>query len=88
MSNLQKVTVTGNLGPDRNVIIFAADEDGNLAVESIDPMPGIYKRQLINNHDFEPFSKNEPLEHVCVAGWLPADRVKDVSVEIIPFSND
>ena len=88
VSNLQKVTVTGNLGPDRNVIIFAADEDGNLAVESIDPMPGIYKRQLINNHGFEPYSKNEPLEHVPVSGWLPADRVRDIAIESFPVPKD
>jgi len=72
------------MGPDRKLIIFAEDRDGKLAVQSIDPMPSIYKRQLINNHGFEPYSQIEPLEHVPVSGWLPADRVRDITVESIP----
>ena len=88
VTNRHKVRVKGRLGPGRNLMIMAEDADGNLSVESIDHMAATYKRQLINNHGFEPFSKNEPLEHVSVAGWIPADRVSDISVEVIPFSND
>ena len=82
VSNLHKVTVTGTLGPDRNVLVVGADDRGNLAVQSIDPMPVNYKRQLINNHQFEPFSRNEPLEHVFVGGWLPVERIRELKVEI------
>ncbi|MER2133518.1 MAG: hypothetical protein ABS910_02425 [Arthrobacter sp.] len=88
VSNLHKVTATGTLGPDRNVLIVGSDDNGNLAVQSIDPMPAVYKRQLINNHGFEPYSKNEPLEHVFVAGWLPVDRIGELNVEINPFTKD
>lgn len=88
VTNLLKVRVRGRLGPDRNLKIMAEDEDGNLAVESIDPMDSMYKRLLINNHGFTPFSENEPLEHVSVSGWLPAERIRDISIEIIPLSND
>jgi len=88
VTNLLKVRVRGRLGPDRSLKIMAEDEDGNLAVESIDPMDSMYKRLLINNHGFTPFSENEPLEHVSVSGWLPAERIRDISIEIIPLSND
>ena len=88
VTNRHRVRVVGSLGPGRNLVVSAEDHDGNLAVESVDPMEPLYKRLLINNHGFEPFSKNEPLEHVSVAGWIPADRVRDITVEIIPFSND
>ena len=88
VTNRHSVRVMGSLGPGRNLMIMAEDVDGNLSVESIDPMETMYKRLLINNHSFEPFSKNEPLEHVSVSGWLPADRIRDINVKIIPFSND
>ncbi|MCC3282443.1 MULTISPECIES: hypothetical protein [Arthrobacter] len=85
VSNLHEVTATGSMGPGRELRILAEDRDGNLAVQSIDPMAALYKRQLINNHGFEPFSRNEPLEHVPVSGWLPAGRIRDINVETVPF---
>lgn len=88
VTNRHKVRVTGSLGPGRNFVIMEESADGKLSVESIDPMDSMYKRQLINNHDFIPFSKNEPLEHVSVGGWLPADRFRDIHVEIRPVSSD
>ena len=88
VSNLHKVTVTGTLGPGRNVLIVGTDNRGNLAVQTIDPMPANYKRQLIDNHQFEPFSRNEPLEHVFVGGWLLADRIMNIEVEITSYSNE
>ncbi|WP_312182629.1 hypothetical protein [Arthrobacter sp.] len=88
VTNRHKVRVKGRLGPGRSLRIMAEDEDGNLAVESIDPMDSMYKRLLINNHGFTPFSENEPLEHVSVSGWLPAERIRDISIEIIPLSDD
>ncbi|GAA1358414.1 hypothetical protein GCM10009636_31210 [Arthrobacter koreensis] len=88
VTNRHSVEVTGNMGPGRNFVLIAEDDEGNLAVESIDPMAAQYKRQLINNHNFKPFSENEPLEHVFVGGWLPADRVRDIRVETIPYGTD
>lgn len=88
VSNLHKVTVTGTLGPGRNVLVVGTDDGGNLAVQSIDPMPVNYKRQLINNHQFEPFSRNEPLEHVFVGGWLPMERIGELNVEIEAVSTN
>lgn len=88
VTNGHRVRVTGSLGPGRNVIIDAEDNDGKLSVASIDPMDAMYKRMLINNHDFVPFSENEPLEHVSVAGWVQADRLRNINVKITPFSSD
>jgi len=88
VANRHEVWVKASFGPRCELMVIAENNDGHFAVESIDPMATMHKRQLIDNYNFEAFSNKEPLGHTMVFGWLPADRLRGFQVEIIPFGND
>ena len=88
VTNRHEVWVKASFSPGCELMVIAEDLDEHFAVESIDPMSTVRKRQSIDNYIFEPFSRNEPLGHTMVYGWLPADQLWDFQVEIILFGTD
>lgn len=82
VTDVHAVRASGELRPGHVVKVLAEDAHGNLAVVAGTGFSAEAKMDLLKEHGFHPFAKDEPVVRQPVFGWLPADMVLNVRSEV------
>ena len=82
VTDLHAVRATGELRPVREVEIVGEDADGNLAVVADGGFWTEEKMDLMEEHGFRQFNKQEPIGRQGVFGWLPAGMLHNIKSEV------